>query len=121
MRTGILGSSNVGASFARAFPSRGHEVMIGSREPDKLNDFAREHNGLLDGTNGATAQFAELIVIGTRFTGTKNALELAGPQNFAGKAAIEQCRLRGPTIRRWTPDNVHCRKRCRSRLPARRE
>jgi predicted dinucleotide-binding enzyme len=89
MRIGVIGSSDVGKSFARAFLSRGHEVMMGSREPAKLEEFAREHAGLRVGTNEETAQFGELGVIATAFTGTKNALDVAGPRNFAGKIVID--------------------------------
>jgi len=41
VRVGVLGSANVGQAFARAFRSRGHDVMIGSREPAKLEEFVR--------------------------------------------------------------------------------
>jgi predicted dinucleotide-binding enzyme len=89
MRIGILGSADVGKAFARAFVARGHEVMIGSRDPDKLREFAGEHAGLRIGTNEETARFGDLMVIATLFSGTKNALELAGPENFAGKVVID--------------------------------
>lgn len=89
MRIGIVGSGDVGKSFARAFLSRGHDVMIGSREPAKLADFAREHAGLRVGTNDETARFGEVIAVATLFSGTKNALDLAGPQNFSGKVVID--------------------------------
>ena len=89
MRIGVLGSAAVGKSFARAFLSRGHQVMISSREPAKLGDFAREHPGVRVGTNEEAARFAELAVLATRFTGTRNALELAGRDTFAGKVVID--------------------------------
>ena len=89
MRIGVLGSANVGQAFARAFLSRGHAVMVGSREPAKLAEFAREHPGLQVGNNEETARFGELIVLATSFAGTKNALDLAGPQHFAGKVVMD--------------------------------
>ena len=39
MKVGILGSGDVGKSFARGFGALGHEVMIGSRSPEKLSEF----------------------------------------------------------------------------------
>ena len=32
---GVIGSGNVGRALAGGFASRGHDVMIGSRSPDK--------------------------------------------------------------------------------------
>ena len=34
-RVGVLGSGEVGRRLAAGFASRGHDVMIGSREPGK--------------------------------------------------------------------------------------
>ena len=39
VNVGVLGSGDVGKSFARAFAALGNEVMIGSRSPEKLADF----------------------------------------------------------------------------------
>jgi 8-hydroxy-5-deazaflavin:NADPH oxidoreductase len=89
MRIGILGSATAGKALARGFLSRGHAVMMGSREPAKLEGFAREHAGLQTGTNDQAARFGELIVLATAFAGTKNALDLAGEQNLAGKVVID--------------------------------
>lgn len=90
MKIGILGSGEVGKALARGFASRGNDVMIGSREPSKLDDFVREANGSIrTGTFEQTAGFGELIVLATLFAGTKSAIELAGPANFAGKPVID--------------------------------
>ena len=42
MKVGILGSGDVGKSFARAFSALGHDVKIGSRTPEKLNEFVSQ-------------------------------------------------------------------------------
>lgn len=90
MKIGIIGSGEVGKALARGFVSRGHDVMIGSREPAKLADFVKEQKDRVRaGTFEETAKFGELAVVATLFSGTKHALELAGPQNFAGKAVID--------------------------------
>jgi predicted dinucleotide-binding enzyme len=60
-----------------------------SHEPAKLEEFVREHRGMRAGDNEETARFGDLIVIATRFEGTKNALELADLRNFAGKVVID--------------------------------
>lgn len=90
MKIGIIGSGEVGKALARGFVSRNHEVMIGSRDPSKLADFIKEQKDRVRaGTFEETAKFAEIAVVATLFSGTKHAIELAGPQNFAGKVVID--------------------------------
>jgi len=38
IRIGVLGSGVVGQTLAAGLHGRGNEVMIGSRDPDKLGD-----------------------------------------------------------------------------------
>lgn len=40
MKVGMLGTGNVGRALGRGFVSRGHEVMMGSRDPS--SEKARE-------------------------------------------------------------------------------
>src|SRR5581483_3772133 len=89
MKIGILGSGDVGKALARGFASRGHDVMIGSREPEKLQEFTREQKKTRAGTFEEAAKFGDLIVIATLFSGTKHAIDLADPANFAGKPVID--------------------------------
>jgi predicted dinucleotide-binding enzyme len=90
MKIGILGSGDVGKALARGFASRNHEVMISSREPEKLQEFIVEQNGRVrSGSFEEAAKFGELVVIATLFSGTKHAIDLARPSNFAGKPVID--------------------------------
>ena len=89
MRVGVLGSGDVGKSFARAFAALGHEVMIGSRTPEKLSDFAGSTAGVSTGTFEETAKFGDLIALATHGQGTSEALRQAGAQNFDGKVLID--------------------------------
>ncbi|HEX5273757.1 MAG TPA: NAD(P)-binding domain-containing protein [Candidatus Rubrimentiphilum sp.] len=123
MKIGILGSGDVGKALARGFASRNHEVMMSSREPEKLAEFVVDQNGRVrSGTFKEAATFGELIVIATLFSGTKHAIDLAGPANFAGKPVIdctnplkfEEGKLpalsigfdnsAGEEVQRWLPD-----------------
>jgi 8-hydroxy-5-deazaflavin:NADPH oxidoreductase len=87
-KVGVLGSGDVGKAFARAFAALGHEVMIGSRSPEKLSDFAAEA-GVRSGSFEETAKFGDLIALATLGTGTTEALRLAGAQNFDNKVVID--------------------------------
>jgi len=91
MRIGILGSGDVGKALARGFVSRGHTVTIASREPEKLADFVQhEHRDKLHAaTFEETAREGELLVLSTAFTVAKEAIDLAGTENFAGKVLID--------------------------------
>src|SRR5438270_5436813 len=90
MRLGVLGSGEVGQALARGFVSRGHEVTIGSRNPQKLNAFAAEFGGKMKtGTFAETAAFAEIIVLATLGEAAEEALEQAGVPNFDGKVLID--------------------------------
>ena len=78
MKVGILGSGPVGQAFARAFSTLGHEVKIGSRSPEKLNDFvAQAGPKVTASTFKETTRFAEVIVVATLGVGTQEAITLA--------------------------------------------
>jgi 8-hydroxy-5-deazaflavin:NADPH oxidoreductase len=44
MKVGVLGSGDVGRSLGRGFVRHGHEVMVGSRTPEKLATGIRRRN-----------------------------------------------------------------------------
>jgi 8-hydroxy-5-deazaflavin:NADPH oxidoreductase len=90
MKVGILGSGDVGKSFARGFGTLGHEVMIGSRSPEKLAEFVsglgeRVSSGSFD----EAARFGDLIILATLGAATEEAINLAGRQNFEHKVVID--------------------------------
>lgn len=89
MRIGLLGSGSVGTTLAGGFLAHGHEVMVGSREPDKLREWARQNRGARTGTPEQTAQFAEVGVLAVKGTAAAAMVRLAGPANLAGKPMID--------------------------------
>jgi len=90
MKIGILGSGDVGKSFARAFSALGNDVKIGSRTPEKLADFvAQVGERVTASTFKETARFADVVVIATLGTGTEEAIKLADPASFKGKVVID--------------------------------
>ena len=91
-RVGVIGSGAVGQTLAAGFASRGHDVMLGSRDPEK--DEVRAWldgagDGASAGTFADTAEHGELLVLATLGVGTLSAVELAGPERFAGKVVID--------------------------------
>src|SRR3954447_18618883 len=90
VKVGILGSGDVGKSFARAFGALGHEVVIGSRSPEKLSDFAGgEGDRVTSGTFEDAARSGDLIVLATHGMATEEAITMAGKQNFDNKVVID--------------------------------
>lgn len=90
VNVGVLGSGDVGKSFARAFAALGHEVTIGSRSPEKLAGFVADAGvSIRSGTFEEAAKFGDLIALATHGQGTSEALRLAGAENFDGKVVID--------------------------------
>ena len=78
MKVGVLGSGDVAKVLAGGFLKHGHDVMLGSRDPAKLADWAKQHPGGKAGTFGDTARFAELVVLAVKGTAAHEALQLLG-------------------------------------------
>jgi len=89
MKVGIIGSGVVAQALGGGFLQHGHEVMLGTRAPDKLTDWARDHPGGRIGSLPETARFAELAVLAVRGTAAFEALRAAGVENLAGKPLID--------------------------------
>ena len=91
-RVGVIGSAGVGRALAAGFASRGHEVTIGTRDPESNEDlqaWAAQHDNVAIGTFAAAAEAGEIVVLATRGTAVEEAIQTAGPQRFAGKAVID--------------------------------
>jgi predicted dinucleotide-binding enzyme len=90
MKVGVLGTGQVGRALASGFASREHEVMVGSRDAGKGKAVAGElGDGVAGGSFADVAVWCELGVLATPWSGTENALQLAGPDNLAGKVVID--------------------------------
>jgi len=91
-RIGVLGSGEVGRRLAAGFSSRGHDVMIGSRDPDKpeLRDWlSDERAGIKAGSFADVAAHGELLVLAVLGDGAEQAITEAGAANFGGKTVID--------------------------------
>ncbi|MFN8247558.1 MAG: NAD(P)-binding domain-containing protein [Ferruginibacter sp.] len=91
MKIGVIGSGAVGRVLATAFLKEGHQVTLGSRNPnkDEVVKWLAENPGGQAGDFAATASFGELLVLATKGSVTMNAIELSGKQNLAGKVIID--------------------------------
>lgn len=92
MKIGILGSGVVAQNLGKGFIAEGHEVKLGTREPERpdLAAWAQALGPAASlGLFGAAALFGELVVLATRWDGTENAIWLADPKLMAGKIVID--------------------------------
>ncbi|NIP78308.1 MAG: NAD(P)-binding domain-containing protein [Gemmatimonadetes bacterium] len=100
MRIGILGAGVVGQTLGTKLAELGHDVVLGTRRPDALDD-ERGPDGSLRrwlervGSRGRVASFAEagahgeVVLNATPGAVTIAALEAAGADNLAGKILID--------------------------------
>jgi len=89
MRVGILGSGVVGQVLGTGFLSHGHTVVMGTRSPDKLAEWAAKNpKGRVAGFAEA-AQHGELVVLAVKGVAAADALREAGAAHLAGKPVID--------------------------------
>ncbi len=92
MTVGVLGSGEVGRRLAAGFAGRGHDVMIGTRDPAKpelAEWLAGEGGGVRAGTFEETARHGELLVLAVLGDAAEQAIADAGAEHFAGKVVID--------------------------------
>ena len=90
VKVGVIGSGDVGKALARGFLMLGHEVKIGSRDPEKLADFvASAGERASSGTFEEVAKFGDLVVLATLGGAAESAINMAGKSNFDGKVVID--------------------------------
>lgn len=89
-RVGVIGSGTVGRVLADGFLAHGYEVMCGTREPAKLEDW-REAGGerASVGSTAEAARFGELVVLAVKGSAAEKAVADIGPENLAGKTVID--------------------------------
>ena len=123
MDIGIIGSGTVGRTLGKGFIDHGHPVRLGTRTPerDDLRQWASDTGGTVT-SNADAAAFGDVLVLATNWDGTEQAIQLAGPDHFAGKLvldatnpldfssgpppklAVDGTDSAGERIQRWLPD-----------------
>src|SRR3954466_12492358 len=92
MRIAMLGTGVVGQALGSGLIGLGREVMGGAREGgnDKARGWAKEAGAKASvGSFAEAARFGEIAVLATLWSGTENALRLAGPENLRGKVVVD--------------------------------
>jgi predicted dinucleotide-binding enzyme len=89
MKVGILGSGDVAKALGSGFARHGYDVMLGTRTPAKLADWAKQNPKARVGNFAEAAVFAELGVLAVKGTAAAEVLRAAGTANLAGKIVID--------------------------------
>jgi predicted dinucleotide-binding enzyme len=89
MKIGILGSGNVAQTLAQGFAKQGHEVMVGTRDAQKLADWAKQNPNVKIATFDHAAQHGEVLVLAVKGASAADALRLVQATHLAGKTIID--------------------------------
>jgi predicted dinucleotide-binding enzyme len=103
MNIAVLGTGTVGRTIAGKLSALGHEVVIGTRDPEATrartesdamgnppySAWEAEHPGVHLAPFAEAASFGELVVVATNGSGSLDALAQAGEANLGGKVLLD--------------------------------
>lgn len=85
MKIGIIGTGNVGSALGRGWAQAGHEVVFGSRTPERAS--VPEESRVL--SQAEAALWAEVVVLAVPYRALQETLEAVGPENFNDKVVLD--------------------------------
>jgi 8-hydroxy-5-deazaflavin:NADPH oxidoreductase len=89
-KIGVLGSGAVGKVLADGFLKHGYEVMLGSREPAKLEGWQKTAGSRASvGTFADAARFGEVVVLAVKGTAAEEVVRLCGAEALSGKTVMD--------------------------------
>jgi hypothetical protein len=89
-RVGIIGSGDVARALGRGFAAHGYEVMLGTRDPPKLETWRKEVRGKISvGSPTQAAGFADTVILATHGAATESVLDQIGARAFSGKLVLD--------------------------------
>jgi predicted dinucleotide-binding enzyme len=89
MKIGIIGSGSVAQTLGSGFLKHGHEVMLGSRDPKKLDEWVSKNAKGRKGSFAEAAKFGEVVVLAAKGSQAAAALKATGHENLNGKTVID--------------------------------
>ena len=89
-KIGILRSGAVAKTLGSGFVKHGYEVMLGTRDTGKLSDWKTNAGDKAStGSFEEAAKFGDIIVLAVKGGAAADVIDMAGPQNMAGKTLID--------------------------------
>lgn len=103
MKIGILGTGIVGTTHAAKLSALGHDVVIGTRDPNatakrtekgqfgqpSFSEWHQEHAKVKLASFAEATQHAEIVILALGGMVTLTALDEAGPERFASKVVMD--------------------------------
>ncbi len=89
MKIGIMGSGDVAKTLATGFLKHGHDVMLGTRTPAKLDDWSTKNPRGHVASFSDAAGFGEVVVLAVKGAAAADALRQADAAQLAGKVVID--------------------------------
>jgi predicted dinucleotide-binding enzyme len=89
MNVGILGSGIAGKALGAGFLKHGHDVMMGTSTPAKLDQWAKQNPKARIGSFAEAARYGELIVLVVKGTAALTVLTAAGAENLGNKPVMD--------------------------------
>jgi len=92
---GTLGSGDGGRALGEGFAGRGSDVLVGTRSPEKLEEWTAEvedasgDGAIAVGSFAEAAAHGDVAVLAVRGEGAEEVVDLAGPENFAGALVLD--------------------------------
>ena len=84
MKVGILGTGSVGQTLAQGFLDKGHDVVLGTRDPATKEGLPAPAVTFAD-----AARHGEVLVLCVHGQAAESAVALTGPENLAGKLVLD--------------------------------
>lgn len=89
-KIGVLGSGQVAQVLASGFLAHGYEVMVGTRDPQKLSDWKKKSGDRAQiGSASEAARFGEIVVLAVAGQAAEEVIRQAGIENLKGKTVID--------------------------------
>lgn len=89
MKIGIVGAGAIGQIYAKLWSAAGHEVLLSSRNPQKLTSMVEEIGPSVQaGTPAQAAAFGEVVLLAVNYWTLDEAIETIRP-HVAGKLLID--------------------------------
>ncbi len=89
MKIGIIGSGIVAQTLAGAFVKYGHDVTIGTRNPDKLAEWKAKNPLARIGSFADAANAGDLIVLAVKGTAAVEAIRTASSEYLSSKIVMD--------------------------------
>jgi len=89
MKIGILGTGDVAKVLGGGLLKHGHDVMMGTRSPAKLDAWAKQNPKAKINSFVEAAGFGELIVLAVKGTAAAEALRSVGAANLGNKPVMD--------------------------------